>query len=223
MCKQINGCTWNHGINLFMIYILKQSRSVLFLFFILLTIASCDDNAEDAEFKKANKVIKIDDTYSTISPSPEKSWTEEEEMDFVRKNSKSDLDRFMFHELVLDFEYYYTYTELEDYLKTFDYKDSKSSRAFVVVDYISGKSPAEIEKILGKSIKMRMLPIVEGESPEKVFFYYDNLIEINFKNGISSYIKVNIPPKHVIVINDYNYSEIKKSDRHSIVRLAIKE
>ena len=193
-------------------------KPILFIFSTVLAITSCDTVRDVMFVNPSAKMIKTD-MYSSIDPAFTRGWTEDEKTDFVRKHSKSDLDRFMYRELVLDFESYYTYDQLDDYLKSFDYKETKSNRTIVVVDYISGKTQADIEQILGKSSKKKMLNITEGEDKE-VFFYYDNMIEISYKDGLSYYIKVNIPPQHVIILNDYNYSEIKKSDRHSIVKVA---
>ena len=192
---------------------------ILFIFFASIFVTACDSMKDAVSSTPTAKMIKTD-TYSGIDPSFSRGWTDQEKSDFIKKNSKSDLDRFMFRELVLDFESYYTYAQLEDYLKTYDYRESKSSRAIIVVDYISGKTPPEIEKILGKPNKTKMLNITEGEDSKEVFFYYDNMVEIHYKDGLSYYIKVNMPPKHVIILNDYNYSEIKKNDRHSIVKVA---
>ncbi len=195
-------------------------RLIAFFLSVLTALTSCDSVRDVFTDSKSAKMIRPE-LYYSIDTSFSREWSDGEREAFVKRNSKSDLDRFMFSELVLDFEHYYTYPELEEYLNTFEYRENKSSKAIIVVDYISSKTPAEMDLLLGKSSKMRLIDLFDGEGMREVYFYYDDMIEISYKDGLSNYIKINMPPKHVIVIKDYNYSEIKKNERHSTFKVSM--
>lgn len=174
----------------------------LFLFIIFLGILGAKNKVNQPELKNL--------------------WTNDQKEEFIDKNSKSTVDRFILNTFLSENETKTNKLELEKILLTTwfqTYKNEKIKSLIIVVDDLANKEKEEIAKILGEpNSKSKVNP--SGTScPCDKYNYLNNLIEIVFLNNKSDWITINNIPSFIKIKNPSLLKSVDSFDDYTYVKV----
>lgn len=195
---------------------MKNIYSLCIILVVSLFISSCGQQTKSSQ-EGDNKKLE--------EPVKKSLWTDDSKVTFINSHSKSDFEKFVLAELIAQYEHEKTALEIEGVLNNQSFQDFRKYqiKKFVVnIDTIAGKTPSEVEAVLGEPEKKEKTNPSGTPCPCDQYFYLNELVEIIYMNGKADWITVNNSSSYYKSNQTSSYLSFQRFSDYGYIKVSVK-